>query len=457
MKRQRHQWHRDDGNVPIGSAQAPFQAGFACEADNEIATTASSQWPAAHPSRPESLDQQLDSQEREGAEMKLKVLYTHQKTKKRKAWTDGVVRCHTKRLSVTLHRWSEATGIAGAPLGEAYLTRLEMDAFLNMKEPEIEMERYLVTRDGLVEEGDVGQCQPFRESHITNQPSQPKGTQKRLFQAFKVPKVAPKPPSQLHATQQLNQGPMAKSFGVGREAPGGPGPLGRRGTGPAANNGFGTVTSLWDDQEEEEEEEGEQDMLYWYGAVASHSQQATGAFHPHCSTAQPRAPASEAVSQDCWLQQQQQQGLGMAGAKRPRTGHGNRPAQGPCPGMVQSSSAHEPGPGMVQSSSTDGQTLAKELFQGRLADVREQPPQLTWVSGPHVYGGGPRGLEGADELQENAVGEGRHDGGAWGVPSGHMKVKEQAVVSCPFAYLTPIPSLLRRCLSFRSNQAVTVT
>ncbi|CBN75065.1 hypothetical protein Esi_0066_0069 [Ectocarpus siliculosus] len=70
----------------------------------------------------------------------LRCMYTNQKTKKRKTWSDGAVKCCPKRQRVSLYRWSEALGVTEKLLGEVYLTVPQYEAFITQGEPELEME-----------------------------------------------------------------------------------------------------------------------------------------------------------------------------------------------------------------------------------------------------------------------------------------------------------------------------
>lgn len=67
-------------------------------------------------------------------------MYTSQKAKKRKTWSDGAVKCCPTRLRVSLYRWSEALGVTDKLLGEIYLTAPQYQAFIDQGEPELEME-----------------------------------------------------------------------------------------------------------------------------------------------------------------------------------------------------------------------------------------------------------------------------------------------------------------------------
>lgn len=69
-----------------------------------------------------------------------RCMYTNQKSKKRKVWSDGAVKCCSKRQRVALYRWSEVLGVTGTLLGEIYLSVPEYQAFTNIWEPELEME-----------------------------------------------------------------------------------------------------------------------------------------------------------------------------------------------------------------------------------------------------------------------------------------------------------------------------
>lgn len=70
----------------------------------------------------------------------IRCMYTNQKTKKRKTWSDGAVKCYPKRQRVSLYRWSEALGVTDKLLGEIYLTVPQYEAFVTEAEPELEME-----------------------------------------------------------------------------------------------------------------------------------------------------------------------------------------------------------------------------------------------------------------------------------------------------------------------------
>ena len=67
-------------------------------------------------------------------------MYTNQKTKKRKVWSDGAIKCCPKRFRVALYRWSEVLGVTEKLLGEIYLSGPQYNAFVTGGEPEIEME-----------------------------------------------------------------------------------------------------------------------------------------------------------------------------------------------------------------------------------------------------------------------------------------------------------------------------
>lgn len=67
-------------------------------------------------------------------------MYTHQKAKKRKTWSDGAVKCCPKGQRVSLFRWSDALGVTDKLLGEIYLTASQYEAFVTQGEPELEME-----------------------------------------------------------------------------------------------------------------------------------------------------------------------------------------------------------------------------------------------------------------------------------------------------------------------------
>lgn len=69
-----------------------------------------------------------------------RCMYTSQKHKKRKVWSDGAVRCCPRRQRVSLYRWSEVLGVTDKLLGEIYLSVLEYQAFITRGEPELEME-----------------------------------------------------------------------------------------------------------------------------------------------------------------------------------------------------------------------------------------------------------------------------------------------------------------------------
>lgn len=69
-----------------------------------------------------------------------RCMYTSQKNKKRKVWSDGAVRCCRKRQRVSLYRWSDVLGVTEKLLGETYLSLNEYQAFITRGEPELELE-----------------------------------------------------------------------------------------------------------------------------------------------------------------------------------------------------------------------------------------------------------------------------------------------------------------------------
>ncbi|CAN0353257.1 unnamed protein product, partial [Phaeothamnion confervicola] len=143
--------------------------------------------------------------------LQRRCLYTTQKTKKRKTWSDGAVTCCVQRSLVSLFRWSDALGIAGAPLGEAWLSQPEFVAFVTAAEPELEMDAHLVSLDGVVENcpppanppaaggpavAAAATAIPAAAGEAAPQPALA-NRKKRLFRAFKAPKVTPpQPPPQ---------------------------------------------------------------------------------------------------------------------------------------------------------------------------------------------------------------------------------------------------------------------
>ncbi|CAM9336203.1 unnamed protein product [Choristocarpus tenellus] len=176
----------------------------------------------------------------------LRCMYTKQKTKKRKSWSDGAAHCCPKRLRVHLYRWSEVLGSTGALLGEVYLSAPEYQAFVGKAEPELEMEQFIVSLDGVIEDS------PSPAMRDASAPSNPNcgstiigGMYKRktVLRPFKPPaRRAPPVPTSLSGLP--NARGEAPRGGYGRGEHTGFAPY----KAPCViNNGFGEVEPLWDD------------------------------------------------------------------------------------------------------------------------------------------------------------------------------------------------------------------
>ncbi|CAM9285160.1 unnamed protein product [Ectocarpus sp. 12 AP-2014] len=205
----------------------------------------------------------------------LRCMYTNQKTKKRKTWSDGAVKCCPKRQRVSLYRWSEALGVTEKLLGEVYLTVPQYEAFITQGEPELEMELYIVSLDGVIQADDnasgggAGSAATPAENTATTGVSAGGGTtaaagkKRKLFKAFKPP-----------ARREPTPAPQPDDS-WGRLPPGGGGLRGNgdrdgdgrfpsdRGGGQfpprTTYTGFGHVESLWDEDEEQEGQDRRED------------------------------------------------------------------------------------------------------------------------------------------------------------------------------------------------------
>ncbi|CAM9091918.1 unnamed protein product, partial [Hapterophycus canaliculatus] len=204
----------------------------------------------------------------------LRCMYTNQKTKKRKTWSDGAVKCCPKSQRVSLYRWSEALGVTDKLLGEIYLTVPQYEAFVTEAEPELEMEVYIASLDGVIQpdrelSGAAAAARGASAAMDSAAGGGSAGTtalagmKRKAFKAFKPPSrreppvsAAPSdaawgvPPGRL---DQLRNGDRSgsQSGDPSRDA---------RGTldARASYTGFGHVESLWDDDDGEEERHPEQ-------------------------------------------------------------------------------------------------------------------------------------------------------------------------------------------------------
>ncbi|CAB1104312.1 unnamed protein product [Ectocarpus sp. CCAP 1310/34] len=199
-----------------------------------------------------------------------RCMYTNQKTKKRKTWSDGAVKCCPKRQRVSLYRWSEALGVTEKLLGEVYLTVPQYEAFITQGEPELEMELYIVSLDGVIQSDDnasgggAGSATTPAESTAAIGASGGGGTtattagkKRKIFKAFKPPARREPTP----APQPDDSWGRLPPGGVSLRGNGDRGGDGRfpsnRGGGKLSPRttytGFGHVESLWDEDEEEDD------------------------------------------------------------------------------------------------------------------------------------------------------------------------------------------------------------
>ncbi|CAN0242620.1 unnamed protein product [Ectocarpus sp. 8 AP-2014] len=202
-------------------------------------------------------------------------MYTNQKTKKRKTWSDGAVKCCPKRQRVSLYRWSEALGVTEKLLGEVYLTVPQYEAFITQGEPELEMELYIISLDGVIQPDDnasgggAGSAATPSESTAATGVSAGGGTtpaagkKRKLFKAFKPPARREPTP----APQPDDSWGRLPPGGGGLRGNGDRGGEGRfpsdRGGGQfsprTTYTGFGHVESLWDEDEEKEGQDRRED------------------------------------------------------------------------------------------------------------------------------------------------------------------------------------------------------
>ena len=124
-------------------------------------------------------------------QQQIACLYTHQKTKKKKAFQDGFLRLVEGNCSVSLFKASSGTAAMGGALDSRILSRNEVDALKSGELPEIEFEGFLVEIDQFVEKAK-------NNENSCNSSSDNRGTgymQPPLLKKFKVPsRIAPREP-----------------------------------------------------------------------------------------------------------------------------------------------------------------------------------------------------------------------------------------------------------------------
>ncbi|CAN0358530.1 unnamed protein product, partial [Ectocarpus sp. 12 AP-2014] len=204
----------------------------------------------------------------------LRCMYTNQKTKKRKTWSDGAVKCCPKRQRVSLYRWSEALGVTEKLLGEVYLTVPQYEAFITQGEPELEMELYIVSLDGVIQPDDnasgggAGSAATPAENTAAAGISAGGGTtvaagkKRKIFKAFKPPaRREPTPAPQPEDSWGRLPGWVGFRGDGDRGGDGRfPSDRGGRQFSPRTTyTGFGHVESLWDEDEEQEGQDRRED------------------------------------------------------------------------------------------------------------------------------------------------------------------------------------------------------
>ena len=124
-------------------------------------------------------------------QQQIACLYTHQKTKRKKAFQDGVLRLVERNCSVSLFKASSGTAAMGGALDSRILSRNEVDALKSGELPEIEFEGFLVEIDQFVEKAK-------NNENSCNSSSNNRGAgcmQPPLLKKFKVPsRIAPREP-----------------------------------------------------------------------------------------------------------------------------------------------------------------------------------------------------------------------------------------------------------------------
>ena len=78
--------------------------------------------------------------------MDLRVLYTHQKTKKKKVWKDGRIKVTSS--SCSLYDATPIPGSSSTILDTIELSQLEIQSLVNGSNTELESEKYLITIEG---------------------------------------------------------------------------------------------------------------------------------------------------------------------------------------------------------------------------------------------------------------------------------------------------------------------
>lgn len=184
----------------------------------------------------------------------LRVMYTTQLTKVHKTWKDGIAVCNRKRGSVTLYRWSETLGKTGPGLDEVFIAGDEFAAFVSEAEPELRMEKHLVSLEGVTENRGTQPHSNAPEQSAAASQQVPGGNasdtstdgaaskKQKVFRGFKVP-------ARVVNTERCLEPRTIDGFVVPPPAP-------RltmadfHGATPtfAVNNGFGKLESLWDEE-----------------------------------------------------------------------------------------------------------------------------------------------------------------------------------------------------------------
>ena len=168
----------------------------------------------------------------------FQVLYTHQKTKKKKTWKDGKLALqHNTRGS--LYDASGNVGLVSPTvLDTLELSYSQSQAVANGALNELESEKYLIQVEGPWT--DNGDTSLTNKAPVNNYCSKP-GMQKLLKSKFRVPtKIVPLHPEERRKRLQMDQQHHPQNGGLGkRRRPLQPGELERQHYGDSYNNGGG--------------------------------------------------------------------------------------------------------------------------------------------------------------------------------------------------------------------------
>ena len=137
---------------------------------------------------------------------RFQCVYTHQKTKKKKSWTDGQVHIYITQKKCVLYKWDDMIAATTEMMSSKFCSSLEIDRILNGQVDSLEFDKFLVEIDRFAS---VSDFKPATQPVPTAQPSTTsKAVSKLKLTKFQVPKAV-HPPAPV-SSSALSSSPISQ-------------------------------------------------------------------------------------------------------------------------------------------------------------------------------------------------------------------------------------------------------